>query len=288
MKVEVDSAELFYTTFGSGRPILLMHGGLGPDHTYFRPWLDALGDESELIYYDHRGGGRSSRLDGFDGITHETLVKDADQLRAHLCHDKFVLLGHSYGGMLALEYALRHPDHLVGLILCCTALAWDYGDELEENAARGTQPELDALARLRQLPIASDEVFRDLWVAIQPLYFHRVDPRIIAEMDAQTVYSASAYELSEILLSEFNISDRLHEIVVPTLILVGRHDWVTPPSQAERIKQAIPHADVVMFEESGHYPFIEEHHRFIQSVNAWLSGHGWNSAQGRHRGAHHC
>ncbi len=208
MRLAVDGAELFFTTHGSGRPLLLMHGGLGPDHTYFRPWLDSLGDQIELVYYDHRGGGRSSRLERFEGTTHETLVEDADRLRAHLGHDKLVLLGHSYGGMLALEYALRHQERLDGLILCCTAPAWDYGDEIARNARiRGSSRELQAVEQLKNAPIGDDETFRRLWVDIQPLYFHRWDPEIIAAMDAETRYSASAYDLSEVLLADFDLSD---------------------------------------------------------------------------------
>jgi proline iminopeptidase len=270
--VAVDGAELFYVTHGSGRPLMLMHGGLGPDHSYFRPWLDALGDEIALIYYDHRGGGRSSRLTSFAGITHDTLTDDADRLRAHLGHESMTLLGHSYGGMLALEYALRYPHRLDGLILCCTAPAWDYDEEIAANAAvRGTPEALAAAAELRNAPIGDDERYRRLHVAIQPLYFHRVDPDVIAAMDARTRYSAAAYDLSELLLADFNIADKIHAIQTPTLIVVGRDDWVTPPSQAERIQRAIPHADVAMFEASGHYPFIEETAAFNQTVRRWMA-----------------
>jgi proline iminopeptidase len=270
--VAVDGAELYYVTHGTGRPLMLMHGGLGPDHSYFRPWLDALGDEIELIYYDHRGGGRSSRLDSFDGITHDTLTDDADRLRAHLGYESMTLLGHSYGGMLALEYALRHPERLDGLILCCTAPAWDYDEEIAANAAaRGTPQALAAAARLRQAPIGDDELYRRHHMEIQPLYFHRVDPDLIAAMDARMRYSAAAYDLSEVLLADFDISNKIHAIRTPTLIIVGRDDWVTPPSQAERMHKAMPHADVAVFEQSGHYPFIEESEAFNETVRRWMA-----------------
>lgn len=271
MNLAGDNAEIFYETSGSGVPLMLMHGGLGPDHSYFRPWLDALGDLATLIYYDHRGGGRSSRLASFDGISHDTLASDADRLREHLGHDRMVLLGHSYGGMLALEYALRYPERLAGLVLCCTAPAWDYDDELLENsAARGTEDTLAARDALHELPLPSDEVFGKLWDRIQPLYFHRPHAAAMREMHEKMTYSASAYHLSEILLADFNLDDRLPEIQTPTLIVVGADDWVTPMSQAIRMQRKLPNATTLVFEESGHYPFIEEHEKFTTSLADWL------------------
>ena len=271
MKFVADDVELFYETSGNGIPLMLMHGGMGPDHTYFRPWFDALGDVASLIYYDHRSGGRSSRVESFDGISHDTLTADADRLRAYLGYDQMVLLGHSYGGMLALEYALRYPEHLAGLILCCTAPAWDYDAELVENSeARGTPEILAARDALHVLPLPSDEVFGDLWDRIQPLYFHRPHPAEMQAMHEKMTYSASAYHLSEILLADFNLDDRLPEIKTPTLIVVGADDWVTPMSQAIRMQRQLPNATTLVFKESGHYPFIEEHEKFTSSVGAWL------------------
>jgi len=115
--------------------MLLMHGGLGLDHSAFPPYFDNLGDLLTLIYYDHRGNGRSARPDSFEAITHATWVDDADALRAQLGYEQIILFGHSYGGFLAQEYALRYPERLAGLILCCTAPAIDYMPLIQANAA---------------------------------------------------------------------------------------------------------------------------------------------------------
>ena len=104
----VNGSELFYTEAGHGVPCLVMHGGLGVDHTQFREWLDPLGDVLRLIYYDHRGNGRSGRPP-IETLTFDQLVADADALRAHLGYDQIAVMGHSYGGCLALLYALRYP-----------------------------------------------------------------------------------------------------------------------------------------------------------------------------------
>lgn len=131
-RIAVRDTELYVDVEGQGPPVLVMHGGLGVDHTCFRPWLDPLGDTASLIYYDHRGNGRSARppLDEFD---HDTWVEDADALRAAMGHEKVVVLGHSYGGFLALRYALAHPDRVRGLILLSTAAVMEHWDSIHEG-----------------------------------------------------------------------------------------------------------------------------------------------------------
>ncbi len=91
MDLQIGNDSLFYTTVGSGTPMVLMHGGLGFDHTYFRPWLDPLAEQMELVFYDHRGHGRSSPIADWQGVDHARLAADADALRAHLGHDQIFL-----------------------------------------------------------------------------------------------------------------------------------------------------------------------------------------------------
>ena len=254
--------------------MLLMHGGSGLDHTYFRPWLDTLSDQVQLIYYDQFGQGRSTRPQNFDDISMETWVDEADALRAALGHEKMILFGHSYGGFIAQEYALRYGDHLDGLILCDTDPVVDYFDVIMANAnARGTSEQVAALVAGLSAPVADDASFRQTWVTILPLYFNTLDPKVAAALDEATVYSAGAFNQGMgKLLPTFNVLDRLSEITVPTLVLVGKDDWITPPAQAaERLHAGLPNSQLVRFEESGHFPFIEENEKFVATVRDWIS-----------------
>jgi proline iminopeptidase len=277
MQAQVNGTELFYTTHGSGRPMLVMHGGLGLDHAYFRPWLDELGDVAELIYYDHRGNGKSARPANWEGITHATWADDADALRAQLGHERIILYGHSYGGFLALEYALRHGEHLAGLILSCTAPALDYPEVILANAERRGSPEImqTVMTGLAD-PTDSDEGYRALMGAIMPLYFKRYDPEVARQIDAVSTYSGGAFRHSfTACIPSYNVLDRLGEICTPTLILSGREDWITPPAQGgERLHAGLPNSELVIFEESGHFPFIEEAQRFNAGVKDWVRGLG--------------
>jgi len=273
MRAQVNGTELYYETLGQGRPLMLMHGGLGLDHTAFTPGFNQLGDQVELIYYDHRGNGRSERPASFDNLTHETWIADADALRAHLGHERMILFGHSYGGFLAQDYAIRYGDHLDGLILCNTAPALDYMDVVMANAAaRGTPEQLTALGQLFGRPMTDDADFQQMWGEIAPLYFKHFNAEAAAAIDETTLYSAAAWNhVNANCLPLFNTLDRLNEIKTPTLIISGADDWITPPAQGgERIHAALPNSELVIFEESGHWPFIEEPDKFMTVVRKWI------------------
>ncbi len=271
MLANVEDTELYYVEQGQGRGLLVMHGGLGLSHTYFRPYLDPLGERARVVYYDHRGHGRSGRPP-LDTVTHEQLVEDAEALRRELGLERMVLLGHSYGGTLALMYALRYQEHLAGLILCTTYPAFDYPEIVRANADRlGTPEQLAALSAWEHGEVSTDEEFARFWRTVLPLYFYRYDPAIGRELDQDAIYSGAIFNkaFSE-LTPEYNVVDRLGEIRVPTLVLGSRHDWITPLAQSERIQRGIPGSQLVAFERSGHFPFIEERERFLGAVRDWL------------------
>jgi proline iminopeptidase len=198
-------------------------------------------------------------------------------LRAQLGHEQIILYGHSYGGFLALEYALRHGEHLAGLILSCTAPVLDYPEVILANAERRGSPEImqTVMTGLGD-PTDSDEGYRALMGAIMPLYFKRYDPEIARQIDAVSTYSGGAFRHSfTACIPNYNVLDRLSEISTPTLILSGREDWITPPAQGgERLHAGLPNSELVIFEESGHFPFIDEPQRFNAVVKDWVRGLG--------------
>ena len=273
MFAAINGTKLFYETRGLGPAMLLMHGGLGLDHSSFPETFDALADQVQLIYYDHRGNGQSERV-AFDGVTHATFAADAEALRAHLGHEQIILVGHSYGGFLAQEYAARYQDKLAGLILCNTAPAIDYMDVIQANAgARGKPAELEALGALFGRPMADDDDFKNTWAAISPMYFHNYDAEVGAALNAKVSYSAAAWNHANgACLPGFNVLDELKNINTPTLVISGADDWITPLAQGgQRIHEHLPNSELVVFDNSGHWPFVEERAKFISVVRDWLS-----------------
>lgn len=274
MRARVNGTELFHEAHGRGRPLMLMHGGLGLDHTTLRPWHDALGASAELIYYDHRGNGRSERPAHLDDVDHATWIADADALRAHLGHERMVVLGHSYGAFLALEYALRYPERLDGLILCAGAAVVDYADAIVAGAqARGTPAQVEMYMQALSGPSASDATLCTSWNAFLPLYFRHPEPDVCDRALRDVVFSAVASNRSLLgCLPNYNVAGRLGEIAVPTLILAGRHDFVCPVAPAAELLHAgITGSSLIVFEESAHFPFIEERDRYLGVVAEWLA-----------------
>ena len=276
MYAEVNGVNLFYRTIGSGPPLMLMHGGLGCDHSYFLPWFEQMADQWTLILYDHRGNGRSRPIE-WDGVSHDTWAADANALRAHLGYETMSLLGHSYGGFLGQEYAARYPETLDGLVLLCTAPALDYPETITANAeARAKTPE--AVAAVAEAfapdPLAKDEDFQSVMSRLGPLYFHRPDvfEDAVNSVMSNVKFSAAAWNhCSTECMPIFNTMETLPTIEVPTLVIGGADDWITPGDQSQRIHDAMPNSELVIFEQSGHFPYIEEEELFYQTLRNWLS-----------------
>jgi proline iminopeptidase len=262
--------DLYYHTVGQGHPCLLMHGGFGLDHHLLSPWLDPLGDTLRLIYYDHRCNGQSGRPP-LKTFTFEQLAEDANRLCAHLGVEQTTVLGHSLGGFPAIEYALRYPHQVSRLILISTSPAFDYPDELVVQAKRnGATPEqLAILAEAADL--ASDERMREAFQTVAPLYFHRVDPSLVHQLFAPILMSAAACARGFQLLHTFSRVERLRDIRIPTLIIVGQDDFICPVSQSERLHKGLCDNELVIFKRSGHFPYIEEPELFFSVVRKWLA-----------------
>lgn len=200
-----------------------------------------------------------------------------DALREHFGAEQLVMAGGSYGGFLSLEYALAYPDRVRALVLRDTA-GRSYDAEAKQNA----------LARAKDFPWLTKEVvdralggsfkdndeFRELFGAIQPLYDVNYDPVAGAERlkNMKLNHLADNYAFSY-NLPNYNILDRLGEIKVPVLITVGRHDWITPVEASEELHSLLPNSELVIFENSGHSPQIEEHDAWFATVVNFLRKH---------------
>jgi proline iminopeptidase len=160
------------------------------------------------------------------------------------------------------------------LILCCTAPVLDYPEVIRANAeARGTSEQVSRVSRILQgEPAPSDSALKETATAIMPLFFKHFDAEQAKAIVENTHFSAAGSNHAfATCIPSYNVLPRLSEITVPTLVLAGRDDWITPPREgAERIHAALPNSEIVIFEDSGHFPFIEEQARFLTIVREFI------------------
>ena len=249
-------------------PIVVLHGGLGLDHHLYRRTLAPLADEHRLVFPDLRGNGRSWPVD-LATITMEQLADDVVELADHLALDRFVVLGHSYGGFVAQELALRHGHRLSAMVLSDTTPG-QLGTGEGPTEEQGPEPPPEVIAMMSTVP-ESDEAMAAGMAELFPAYFHRPDLVDLAGLEAGTIFRAATMVRGFEVLGGWSSVDRLASVDVPVLLLVGRHDVFTSWPQAHRIARRLPDATVEVFEASGHFPWIEEPERFFSVVRAWLS-----------------
>ncbi|MDE0652577.1 MAG: alpha/beta fold hydrolase [bacterium] len=259
---------IHYEICGDGVPVLVMHGGLGLDHQYLRPALDDLAGSAELVFYDHRGNGRSAPVEDWGQVTLESLADDADALRQALGFDRIVLYGHSYGGFVAITYALRHQRRLSGLILAGTAANLRHPPNIPPDA------DPDAVAAFGALfsgPMGSDGEWAETWSRALPLYWPEMDRDTAADIHRRTIYRADAWNRSGPALAGYDVLDEMARIDVPVLLVCGRRDFLCGPAPYEDMHAVLPRSELVILEDSGHFSFLSERERHREAVTGWLA-----------------
>lgn len=263
----VNGTNLFYEQIGAGPAALVLHGGLGLDHTPYRG-LDALADQLRLVYYDHRGNGRSERV-APDTITMPHLADDAAALATHLDATPAIVIGHSYGGFVAQELALRHPEHVAALVLVDTTPG-QLGEAEAPGEDQGPPPPAEWLEAVSSAP-RDDAEFAATLRTLLPYYLaDRASLPAVEAAVERTIFDAATANRSMEVLAGWSSADRLSAIRVPTLVVVGHHDRISSPAQARRIARRVPDAQLVELEHSGHFPWLEEPERFLGIVREWI------------------
>ena len=289
--VDANGVLIYYTAFGEGKPLLILHGGPGASHDYFLPYLLPLARENRLIFIDERGSGRSQKLEDSKGYTVENMVEDVEAVRQVLGLGKIGLMGHSFGGVLAQAYALKYPENLSSLILCSTFHSTAKMNEVLKNIKEKMAPELRArIEKMEKDGLYghgkdfekgrySPEYMIAAWGEGYFKYLYQnhpdanYDPVANGNM-AWDVYREMWGSDGEFVidgnLKSAEYTDRLSAIKVPTLITVGDHDECDP-SLSQEMHQKIAGSKLVILPKSGHMTFVDQPDLFIKTINEFLN-----------------
>lgn len=269
--------EIYYEVRGAktGTPLFVIHGGPGFDHQYFltNSAFETLGKTRPVIFYDQRGAGFSSKLTRSQTSTVKDQIEDLLALQKYLGYKKIDVIGHSWGGFVAMLYARLFPEKVSHLILCdtvapdyqneYTTFESEYPDEYKEWRQKGVEGSFNK----------DPKAMRASLVAYMKMLFHSSEKRdAFIASSGNFTYSANINSSLNKDAEKMDLTKELKSITVPTLILHGKYDANITPDVAERIQTGIPKSQLVIFTESGHLPFYEEPEKFISVVEDFLNG----------------
>jgi proline iminopeptidase len=287
-EVMLNGARHYYRVAGPATagvpPVVFLHGGPGQGSAHFDalagPFMER---ELRMVYFDQRGSGHSERPASNDyALT--TLVEDVEALRQTLGVPKIALLGHSFGGLLALEYAATYPQNVSHLVF--VSGVWDFGLQCRLRAQRFAELRPEAYARVRGDTLAPDGArrsdcdleFRGLRGEERERYNLEImfpDPAINARMDSVNAARGvrNTGELSRALFQGGLLRHRvtgLDRITMPALVIAGRFDGAARPEGLRELARQLPNARFVEYERSGHFVYLDEPDRFAREVSAFV------------------
>ncbi len=287
--VAFEGGETWYRVTGDlstgPAPLVVLHGGPGATHDYLLALTDLAGVRA-VVHYDQLGNGRSTHYPerGADFWTVELFVRELHNLVDALgIRERHHVLGQSWGGFLAQEYALTRPPGLRALVLATTAASFpDFVAEANRLRALLPPEVEETLRRHEEAGTTDDPEYATACEVFYRRHLCRLDPwpEEVTEAFAWIERDPTVYHTMN-GPSEFHVigsirdwqaKDRLGEIVVPTLLVSGRHDEATPALQ-ETLRKGIRGAEWVCFEDSSHMPHVEERERYMQVVGGWLARH---------------
>ena len=263
-----DGTSLNVEEVGDGFPLIVLHGGPGLDHSMFRPYLDPLGDEFRLLYVDERGQGRSDRVDP-ETLSLEVFARDVDLLAEALGLERFALLGHSFGAIIATKHATELGTAAAYVISgggdSSDALLDDVHASLEAMGEAG-----DAIEASweQEKTVTTEDELKELLRTQMPFHFAGDPPPGYGD---DTVGTPDVLRhFANIGYGDFDYTPVLSRVSSPTLVIVGATDRTTTPRAAQALHEGIAGSELVVLPGVGHMSFVETPEPYIEAVRTFL------------------
>ncbi len=263
-----DGYRMFVEELGDGFPLIVLHGGPGLDHGMFRPYLDELADEFRVVYVDERGQGRSDRVDP-ETLTLDVFARDVDRLAEALGIERFALLGHSFGAIIATHHAIE--------LATAAAYVISGGGDSSETLMADVMSKLESLGEdgaaiadswEREKTVQTDDEVRELLEAQLPFHFHGEPPAgyyqdFHPSPDVLRHFANGGY-------GDFDYRPNLARVGRPTLVIVGEHDQTTTPRAARALHGGIRDSELTVVPGAGHMSFVEAPAEYLAAVRPFL------------------
>lgn len=272
---KVNGNNLYFKVVGEGEPILVLQGGPGLNMQYIEPHMQALAKKNKLIFFDPRSTGKSEIPDDTLGAMHQYMVEDIEAIRKVFGLGKLNIMGHSWGAKMAILYALKFPGSIKSLVLTSAIPLNHEFDSLQAvyNDIQSKKPDLQS----KRMEIISRHISRiEIQQRLAFMYslynYNDVDkieltyPQNYA--DAQiALFRGLSYDYKKY---DVNLYPHISKIKVPAIVIHGDADGLSVKA-SEKLASSLGNAQLIHFDKSGHFPFMEEAEKFAQTVNAFVA-----------------
>jgi proline iminopeptidase len=280
--VRLNGVDIHYRTIGDGPVLFLVSPGWGVASAYLQRAFSSVAKHLRLVFIDTRGSGLSGRPADPMHMGSVDMANDLEALRVHLGLSEISILGHSNSGAIALACAARYPDRVSRLVLIDSQVLGLSADADTQRILqnRATDPRFKEATRIvstfftgQMNPATSDESLEAFIAQVLPLFLHSPEKSLpLAQEQLFGPISSYAFTSQYAADAAFPIDQTksLGAIRAKVLIMVGRHDYICPVALSERLHEGIPQSQLVIFEESGHLPWLEEPNAFFAELERFL------------------
>lgn len=276
--LNVNGSQVYYKTVGEGEPMIIVHGGPVLDHSYLLPHLESLAKNFQLIFYDQRAAGKSSIDVDTSKMTINAFIDDIELIRKRLGFKKINLLGHSWGGLLAMGYGVKYSQNLDHLVLLNSMAPSVKDGQLESAEIANMQTEQDQFERQRILDGLKDEnqdrlelINKLMLASFKSQMFDRSNlDKLVLKLPNDYELRSQVYQQLGPDMMSYNFEPDLFRIKCPTLILYGEMEPAVD-LYADKMSGIIDGAQLAVISQSGHFPFIEQKDLFDKAVLNFLN-----------------
>ena len=272
----INGTELYVKRMGAGEPMVVVHGGPLLEHGYLVPHLAPLAESYELIFYDQRLSGRSAATVDSASVRLATFVDDVEAIRQALDLGRIHLMAHSWGALIAMRYAVEHEESLRSLLLLdavsASSTLWQEEQQsLAERITDDDRRERDAIRATETFKARQPEAIRRLLLLAYRPQFHDTAQLAALDLYVPEDYARRSEQFAYLGsdLASWDLHEPLARLSVPILILYGADEPAVTLGGAA-LRERVPHAEFVLVQDAGHFPFIEQQDAFLGAVRAFL------------------
>jgi proline iminopeptidase len=267
---EGSGVRLSYRTAGEGPALVVIHGGPGYEKALMYPGFDALSSDLKVVYYDQRGCGSSEPLDASTSLDISDHVEDLEALRKYLRLPEISIAAHGWGAVIALGYCIEYGRNVKSLMLITPISPFLPEPAVETMVDDLPREARDQIWEIYNHPHLSMLEKRErVMKLVLPALFYQEEGMRLVDLNSLT-FSPDVNVRATAQLRSLDVFPELDGVDVPTLVVVGRHDPSTPLRDQMAYADGIRTSSAIVFNGSGHFPFLEEPRLFTEVSREFL------------------